>query len=57
MAKTEKKKIGLTTRIFISLLLGAILGVFLHYCVLPMTPYRIFWSTACSMWSDRASCV
>lgn len=35
MAKTEKKKIGLTTRIFISLLLGAILGVFLHYCVLP----------------------
>lgn len=35
MAKAEKKKIGLTTRIFISLLLGAILGVFLHYCVLP----------------------
>lgn len=35
MAKIEKKKIGLTTRIFISLLLGAILGVFLHYCVLP----------------------
>lgn len=35
MAKTEKKKIGLTTRIFISLLLGAILGIFLHYCVLP----------------------
>ena len=35
MVKTEKKKIGLTTRIFISLLLGAILGVFLHYCVLP----------------------
>lgn len=35
MAEAEKKKIGLTTRIFISLLLGAILGVFLHYCVLP----------------------
>lgn len=35
MAKTEKKKIGLTTRIFISLLLGAILGIVLHYCVLP----------------------
>lgn len=35
MAKTEKKKIGLTTRIFISLLLGAVLGVILHYCVLP----------------------
>lgn len=35
MAKTEKKKIGLTTRIFIALLLGAILGVILHYCVLP----------------------
>ena len=35
MAKAEKKKICLTTRIFISLLLGAILGVFLHYCVLP----------------------
>lgn len=35
MAKTEKKKIGLTTRIFISLLLGAVLGIVLHYCVLP----------------------
>lgn len=35
MAKTEKKKIGLTTRIFIALLLGAIVGVVLHYCVLP----------------------
>ena len=35
MAKTEKKKIGLTTRIFISLLLGAILGIVLHDCRLP----------------------
>ena len=27
MSKTEKKKVGLTTRIFISLILGAIAGV------------------------------
>ena len=33
MSKTEKKKVGLTTRIFISLILGAIAGVLLHYFV------------------------
>ena len=33
MSKTEKKKFGLTTRIFISLILGAIAGVLLHYFV------------------------
>lgn len=30
MHKKEKKKIGLTTRIFISLILGAIIGIILH---------------------------
>lgn len=33
MEKKEKKKLGLTTVIFISLILGAIVGVILHYWV------------------------
>jgi len=33
MANTEKKKIGLSTMIFISLLLGAVVGIILHYAV------------------------
>lgn len=33
MAKENKKKMGLTTRIFVSLILGAIVGVLLHYLV------------------------
>ncbi|MEG0951683.1 MAG: hypothetical protein RSE96_07125, partial [Niameybacter sp.] len=31
--KQEKKKLGLTTKIFIGLLLGALTGVILHYIV------------------------
>ena len=30
---TNKKKIGLTTKIFIALILGAIVGVFMHYAI------------------------
>lgn len=33
MSNTEKKKIGLTTKIFISLIIGAIVGTILHYLV------------------------
>ena len=33
MEKKEKKKIGLTTMIFISLILGALAGIVLHYWV------------------------
>lgn len=33
MENTAKKKIGLTTKIFISLIIGAIVGVFIHYAV------------------------
>lgn len=33
MSKKEKKKLGLTTKIFISLLIGALFGVILHYFV------------------------
>ena len=29
--KTEKKKIGLTTLIFISLIAGAVVGILMHY--------------------------
>ena len=35
--KQEKKKLGLTTLIFISLLLGAGFGIILHYCCLLYT--------------------
>lgn len=31
--KQEKKKLGLTTLIFISLLLGAVFGIALHYWI------------------------
>ena len=31
--KKEKQKLGLTTKIFISLILGALMGVMLHYLV------------------------
>ena len=41
MEKKEKKPIGLTTRIFIALLLGAILGVVLHY----FAPHNYFFDT------------
>ena len=33
MAKDKKKKVGLTTKIFIALIVGAIFGVILHYAV------------------------
>lgn len=33
MAQKEKKKIGLSTLIFIALLVGAIFGVLIHYCL------------------------
>lgn len=33
MEKKEQKKLGLTTKIFVGLILGAIVGVFLHYAV------------------------
>ena len=33
MENTAKKKIGLTTKIFISLIIGAIVGIFIHYAV------------------------
>ena len=33
MAKDNKKKMGLTTKIFIALIVGALFGVVLHYAV------------------------
>ena len=39
MANTEKKKMGLSTMIFIALLLGAVLGIILHYAV-PASYFR-----------------
>ena len=33
MAKDNKKKMGLTTKIFVALIAGAIFGFFLHYVV------------------------
>ena len=32
----KKKKLGLTTQIFIALALGAVVGIVLNYLVLPM---------------------
>lgn len=37
MQNKEKKKIGLTTLIFIALIAGAILGVVLHYGIVENT--------------------
>ena len=39
MANTEKKKIGLSTMIFMALLAGAVLGIVLHYAV-PASYFR-----------------
>ena len=36
----EKRKIGLTTAIFIGLILGAVTGILLHY-VVPAGPVRV----------------
>ena len=49
----SKKKIGLTTKIFIALLLGAAVGALLHaFAASPRC--RTFWWAACSMSSGRA---
>ena len=36
-AEKTKKKIGLSTQIFIALLIGALFGVVIHYCCLLYT--------------------
>lgn len=37
--KKKRKKLGLTSRIFIALILGLLVGVFIHYCV-PESSFR-----------------